>query len=214
MIIGFSHQKGGTGKSSIAWNVALALQKNYNVEVIDLDAQKTLYYANETRKEKGGLKPLTLKRFDTLDELTNYIQADSDEKISIVDLGGFDSDMSRVVIYSADLVITPVSDKYFELLGIKSYEEILAQISEASGQAMKVNVLLNKINPTKSNLKELKDFIESSPYFDLFDTVLRHREDINRSACVGKNVIEYDKKSKASKEMRSLVKEIEKMIEL
>ncbi len=214
MIIALSHQKGGVGKSTIAWNIAIALQqKKHNVEVIDLDAQTTLFFANEIRKGKEGLKALTLKRFEKLDELKEYIQSDSEDRVSIIDLGGFDSDISRVVIYSADLVITPVSDRYAELFGIKSFEKILTDISKISGDKVKVGVLLNRINPVKSNLSELKSFISSSEYFTLFDTVLRTREDLNKSLGAGKNVIEYNKKGKASKEIRSLVKEIEIMIE-
>ncbi len=216
MIICLAHQKGGTGKSTIVWNLALELGKKNHVEVVDLDAQQTLFFANETRLSKG-IKPLNLLRFENSSELTNYIRKhkeEDDSTISILDLGGFDSDVSRIAIYSADMVITPVSDRYFELLGIKSFEKILMQISEASGQTSKVNVLLNRINASKTNLSELKDFIQISPHFELFSTILRERTDMNKSVSVGKSVSEYDKDGKSSLEMKSLVKEIKKMINL
>ncbi|HHB94151.1 MAG TPA: ParA family protein [Campylobacterales bacterium] len=55
MLIVVSHQKGGVGKSTIAWNLATILQESFNVELVDLDIQKTLTYANEIRKQQPKL---------------------------------------------------------------------------------------------------------------------------------------------------------------
>ena len=108
MLIVVSHQKGGVGKSTIAWNLATHLQNKHRVELVDLDIQKTLTYANEIRKQQPNHKPLIIKNFTSLDDFKKYIHEDSDERISIVDVGGFDSSMNRLAIVTADLVITPV----------------------------------------------------------------------------------------------------------
>lgn len=214
MIIAISHQKGGVGKSTIAWNLALALQKKYDVELVDLDIQKTLTYTNEIRKNQTKYNPLKIKTFQNAEELKRYINSDSDEKLSIIDLGGFDSTMNRIAIITADLVITPVSDKSFELLGLKSFEGILSQLSELIDGDLKVKVLLNNINPQKSKLGKLKIFIEKSSHFELLDTVLRTRVDYDRSAGAGKSVMEYKKDSKAASEIKTLVKEVKKILNI
>ena len=214
MIIVVSHQKGGVGKSTIAWNLATHLQKKHNVELVDLDIQKTLTYANELRKQKTKLKPLTIKTFETPEDFKKYINGDSDERISIVDVGGFDSSMNRLAIVIADLIITPVSDKSFELLGIKTFEKVLAQLDEIVDHDIRVKVLLNNLNPKKSKLDTLKSFINKSPHFELLDTILRHRADYDKSAGEGQNVIEYDKESKAAKEIRDLTKEIKTILKI
>ena len=214
MIIAVSHQKGGVGKSTIAWNLALALQKKYDVELVDLDIQKTLTYTNEIRKHQTKLKPLKIRIFRNAEDLKRYINSDSDNKISIIDLGGFDSTMNRITIITADLVITPVSDKNFELLGLKSFEQILAQLGELIEGELKVKVLLNNLNPQKSKLDNLKAFIEKSEYFELLDTVLRSRIDYDKSAGQGQSVLEYDKEGKAAKEIKSLSKEIQKILNI
>jgi len=212
MIIAISHQKGGVGKSTIAWNLAITLQKKYAVELVDLDIQKTLTYTNEIRKEQTKYKPLHIRSFKDAEALKKYINNDSDDQISIIDLGGFDSTMNRIAIITADLVITPVSDKSFELLGLKSFESILSQLSELIEGELKVKVLLNNINPQKSKLDKLKKFIEKSSHFELLDTILRTRVDYDRSAGAGKSVQEYKKESKAAYEIKSLVKEIIKIL--
>lgn len=214
MIIAISHQKGGVGKSTIAWNLALALQKKYDVELVDLDIQKTLTYTNEIRKNQTKYKPLKIKTFQSAEELKRYINSDSDERLSIIDLGGFDSTMNRIAIITADLVVTPVSDKSFELLGLKSFEGILSQLSGLIEGDLKVKVLLNNINPQKSKLNKLKTFIEKSKHFELLDTVLRTRVDYDRSAGGGKSVMEYKKDSKAASEIKALVKEVKKILNI
>jgi len=209
MLIVISHQKGGVGKSTIAWNLATGLQnKKYTIELVDLDVQQTLFYTNEIRKQNPKLNPLPVKRFDSVSDFKIYIQGDTEKRISIVDVGGFDSDMARVAIASADLVITPVSDKNFELLGVKTFEKTLRAISIAIDDTVIVKVLLNNLNPKKSKLDDLIAFLSKSSHFDLLDSVLRTRADFDRSVGVGKNVIEFDKDSKAAKEIKSLLKEI------
>ena len=208
MTIAISHQKGGVGKSTIAWNLATALQKKYNVDLVDLDIQKTLTYTNEIRSAQTDLKPLNIKTFTTPEDLKKYINGDSDERISIIDIGGFDSAMNRLAIITADMVITPVSDKSFELLGLKNFEKVLKELSEVVKEDIVVRVLLNNINPQKSKLDDLKNFINKSKNFNLLESILRSRTALDKSAGQGMNVIEYEKDSKASKEMQSLVKEV------
>ena len=208
MLIVLSHQKGGVGKSTIAWNLATGLQnKKYAVELVDLDVQQTLFYTNEIRKQNIKLNPLIVKRFGTVSDFKMYIRGDSEKRISVIDVGGFDSDMARVAIASADLVITPVSDKNFELLGVKTFEKTLKAISVAIDDTVVVKVLLNNLNPRKSKLDDLVVFLNKSSHFELMDSILRTRADFDRSVGEGKNVIEYDKKSKASKEIKDLIKE-------
>ena len=214
MIIVVSHQKGGVGKSTIAWNLATVLQEKYRVELVDLDIQRTLTYANEIRKQHQNLTPLTIRHFNTPKDLKKYIQGDSKERLSIIDVGGFDSSMNRLALVLADIIITPVSDKSFELLGIKTFEKIISQLDELVEHDIKVKVLLNNLNPQKSKLDGLKTFIEKSPYFELLETVLRNRSDYDKSAGEGKNVIEYKAESKASKEIKKLTKEIRKILNI
>ncbi|WP_198244909.1 ParA family protein [methane-oxidizing endosymbiont of Gigantopelta aegis] len=208
MLIVLSHQKGGVGKSTIAWNLATGLQnKKYAIELVDLDVQQTLFYTNEIRKQNTKLNPLIVKQFGTVNDFKMYIQGDSENRISVIDVGGFDSDMARVAIASADLVITPVSDKNFELLGVKTFEKTLKAISTVINDTVVVKVLLNNLNPRKSKIDDLVIFLNKSSHFELMDSILRTRVDFDRSVGEGKNVIEYDKKSKASKEIKNLIKE-------
>jgi len=215
MLIVLAHQKGGVGKSTVAWNLAVTFQnKGYHVELIDLDTQQTLFYTNEIRKQRAKKKPLRLIRYEKTDDFKRYLKEDDETRLAVIDVGGFDSDMSRLAIAFADLVITPVSDRSFELLGLKSFEKVVAAISHVIDETVVVRVLLNNINPRKTRLEELKAFIEKSPHFHLMQTVLRTRADYDKSVAKGRSVIEHKRESKAANEIRTLVREIKDILHI
>jgi len=212
MIITFSHQKGGVGKSTLAWNLSVLLQKKYNIQLVDLDAQKTLTIVNNIRAKNPKLKMVNVRSFENKEELLAYIKNDSDDRLSIIDVGGFDSNINRIAIAYADIVITPVSDKEMDLFGLQSFERILGEISESINDKVVVKVLLNDINPQKSKLEDIREFITRSSHFELLDTVIRTRADFAHSVGKGMSVVEYNEDGKASKEAKSLAKEIKKLL--
>ena len=205
-IITIAHQKGGVGKSTIALNLAVALSKKYNLKIIDLDYQKSITIFNETRKEKK-LKPLNIIHIENQKELIDVLK--NSNELILIDSGGFDSDLNRIAIIGADLVITPVSNNLIEIYGLEAFKKILQELKEIEAE-IKSHILLNNIDPKATKaLKDLKKYIQKNKeYFSLFDTVLRRRADFAKSFEKGKNVIEIDKKSKASKELKNLIKEI------
>ncbi len=209
-IITIAHQKGGVGKSTIALNLAVELNKKYNLKVIDLDYQKSITIFNETRKEKE-LKPLNIIHIENQKELIDVLK--NNNEMILIDSGGFDSDLNRIAIIGADLVITPVSNNLIEIYGLEAFKKILQELKEIEAE-IKSHILLNNIDPKATKaLKELKKYIQKNKeYFSLFDTVLRRRSDFAKSFEKGKNVIEMDKKSKASKELKNLVKEIKSIL--
>jgi len=207
MLISIAHTKGGVGKSTIALNLAIQLQDEYNIEIVDLDFQQTVSYTNRLRD-----KALKVKSFDSLKKLEKYILNDNNNRISIIDVGGFDSDINRMAIIMSDIVITPVSDGATEILGLIRFEKILDEISKTMNENIKTMVLINNIDPKKRKLDDLIDYIKENKHFNLFKTVLRRRADYGKALDKGLGVIEYDKKSKASKEFISFSKEVEKTI--
>ena len=209
-IITIAHQKGGVGKSTVAINLATELNKKHNLKVIDLDYQKSITIFNETRKEKG-LKPLDIIQIDTQNELIDFLKQTDD--LVLIDSGGFDSDLNRIAIIGADLIITPLSNNLIEIYGLEAFKRILKDLKEVEPN-IKSNVLLNNVNPqAKKSIRELQAYIKSNnEYFELFDTVFRRRADFAKSFEEGKSVIEIDKKSKASKELKNLIKEIKRVL--
>lgn len=213
MILTISHQKGGVGKSTIAWNIAVHFSKLLPTTIIDLDTQQSLTQTNQIR-ESVGLEPLKIMHIGNAGELAQYIEKDSKDKLTIIDSGGFDSAFNRVAIVGSDMLITPVSDKPFDLMGLQKYEEILKSLSGIQKETIKTNILFNNLNPAMKNFGDLIEFICSSEHFELMTSVLRQRVDISNSIGVGKSVKEYRIFSKADREFDDLFDEIQKKINI
>lgn len=213
MILTISHQKGGVGKSTIAWNIAVHFSKLLPTTIIDLDTQQSLTQTNQIR-ESVGLEPLNIMQISNAGELAQYIEKDSQERLTIVDSGGFDSAFNRVAIVGSDMLITPVSDKPFDLMGLQKYEEILKSLSAIQKETIKTNILFNNLNPAMKNFGDLIEFICSSEHFELMTSVLRQRVDISNSIGAGKSVKEYRIFSKADREFDELFEEIQKKINI
>ena len=207
MILTISHQKGGVGKSTIAWNLAVHFSKHLPTTIIDLDTQQSLTQTNQIRKSQG-LEPLTIKHVSNAGELALHIENDKPNALTIIDSGGFDSAFNRVAIVGSDLLLTPVSDKPFDLMGLQKYEEILKSLSEIQKETIKTNVLFNNLNPAMKNFGDLIEFICMSEHFELMTSVIRQRVDIANSIGVGKSIKEFRIFSKADKEFDALFEEV------
>jgi len=210
MIVVVSNQKGGVGKSTIALNIAVLMQEYKSVQLIDLDVQRTLSFANEMRKNYD--KALDVIQIESERHLKKLIKQDSDEQLLLVDSGGFDSELNRLAIRAADLIITPSSDKTFDLMALKRYEMVLEELSRGSKRQITSHVVLNNISPMTKKFDDVNEFITESKSFKLFDSVLRQRVDFSRSSGEGLSINEYAKSSKASSEMLAFNDEIARLL--
>ena len=216
-IITLAHQKGGTGKSTLAWNLAVELRKKYkkygykNFVFVDLDNQESVTMTNRLRMQYDQ-EPLEIIRFtdDERSKLQDFINSVEDNTLVVIDSGGYDADLNRLAIIASDFIITPVSSDYMEIFGLQKFKTILEELSIIKGEIVKVHVLLNKIDPKLKDFADIVDFINDIKNFKLLDTVIRFRSDYKHSIGYGFSVKELDKKSKASSEITNFIKEIEK----
>ncbi|QOP46818.1 ParA family protein [Sulfurimonas paralvinellae] len=213
MIIAISHQKGGVGKSTIAYNLAVELSKKYNVNVVDLDVQQTITACNVIRS-KFGQKKLNILSFDDKKDFVEFLNNDDERNITVIDTGGFDSGLNRVAMYAADLIITPVSTEFLEVIGLEKYKAIIKEVSKKVGKNIKTHVILNKIHHSQQNFNDIQNFIQkSSKQFDLLNSVLRRRSDFSISLSHGFSVCEFDNNSDSSKEIKALIAEISNILD-
>ena len=111
----------------------------------------------------------------------------------------------------SDMILTPVSDKPYDLMGLRKYEEILKELSSYNAMK-KTYIVFNNINPSMKNFGNLIEFILSSRHYILMVSVLRQRSDISYSVSYGKSVNEYSPKSKSAQEVNELVSEIKEIL--
>ncbi len=129
-IIVLGNEKGGSGKSTTAVHVAVALaHAGFDVGAIDLDArQRTVARYLENRAAfaaKGGLA-LPMPHIAVIPDGEGDVDVLADQLLDwrnkdfvVVDTPGRDSPMARAALAKADTLVTPMNDSFvdFDLIG-------------------------------------------------------------------------------------------------
>lgn len=128
-VIVFANEKGGTGKSTTAVHVAIALaSKGARVAALDLDhRQRTLarYLENrqETVRRTGNDLPVPRFRAHDGHSMELFTEALDDlghgADYLIIDTPGRDDPFGRIAVTNADTLVTPMNDSFvdFDLIG-------------------------------------------------------------------------------------------------
>jgi len=204
-VISVAHDKGGVGKTTIATNLIVQmLQKYKKVNVIDLDPKHHLSLFLKRRNDKR----INQLAFNDTKRLKDILE--NNEELLIIDVGGMDTDQTRIAIIYSDLVVTPLSDSQIELDGLIMFKNVITALQSVRSD-LKATVLLNRINPRSSNsIKELKEFVATQDdSFNMFNTVIRDRAAYKEAYSKGLGVYELTGAEKAQTEIYNLIKEIQ-----
>lgn len=211
MIILVGGEKGGTGKTTIAVNLAaIRTRKVADVLLIDTDRQPTASYWCSVR-EDNDIKPrvASVQKFEK-SVRTETLELKKKYSDIIIDAGGRDSPELRGALLVADKAIFPLRPSQFDLwtLGrINTLVEIASEINEN----LKALVVINQVNtnPAVKEAKEAKELIKEFSKLSLIDGFVCERISFRRSAIQGMSIFEYQPEdSKAIKEIKILYEEI------
>jgi chromosome partitioning protein len=202
MITVIGNLKGGTGKSTVAFNLAVWLKIHQGaVTLFDLDPQKTLSDVVDIREEEGYSPDLEV--FDDISALKAWKNKKSEV---IVDVGTADFDSMKKALMLADRVITPVPPSQADIWSTQRFIKI---IRENAGDIKKMPPLYGFINraDTHVGVKETDEAEEALNYLKGIERVnlrLYQRTAYRRSFSEGLAVFELQPGSKASKEILTL----------
>lgn len=158
-IIVVGNEKGGSGKSTTAMHILIALlAEGGRIAAIDLDGkQRTLTRYLENRQAfitKHGVKlampahrvitesELPLKSEAAIDEATRFAAAvaelSADHDFILVDCPGSDTNLARVGHSHADLLVTPVNDSFIDVDLLASVDPDTLKVIKPSRYAVMV----------------------------------------------------------------------------
>lgn len=204
MLTVIGNLKGGTGKSTVAFNLAvwLAYDKT-GVMAFDLDPQCTLVDVCEVRQE-DGFEP-TFEVSTDLDELEQLANDKSFKKPIIVDMSASNMPAMEKAISLANRILIPVQPSQAD---IWSTQRFLKIVSNSLDKNNKTEVL-GFINRADTHIgvretDEAEQALRMLQGIKAMDLRLYQRTAYRRSFSEGLGVFELDPMGKASKEMKKL----------
>ena len=209
-VITIAQQKGGSGKTTIAANLAavFAIKNNLSTTILDTVPQGSLGKWFITRQEK--LKSKNTIQFKTaslwgakyeaksLKEKSDLVIIDTPPKI--------DAD-GRPAIEVADLVLIPISPSQVDFWATESIIEL------AKREKKEILILINRANAKSKLIKEAVKFVNDMKV-NKAKTILGNRQIFVSSMGLGLTVVEKQRTGKGSLEMLSLAKEIQSFLKI
>ena len=211
-IVLFGGEKGGTGKTTLATNMAamLALQGR-DVLLLDTDRQGTASFW-ATVREDTEIEPriACVQKFGK--GLASQVRdlAERYDEI-IIDAGGRDSMELRYSLGVSDRVYIPVQPFQFDIWTIRQMDE-LVEMAQGLNENLQAFIVLNRVstNPAVREDLETREFFEEEEFqhLSLLDSILRDRIAFRKSGRDGLSVVEWKQDKKAADEMNQLYKEV------
>lgn len=208
MIINVAHTKGGVGKSTIATNLAVEM----HADLLDLDTQNSSI-GFSMLGPKRNIQFIRGQNIQKSDLSFLDVYKGSKEKNLIIDSGGYDSDIVRLLLINSDLIITPVAVSQVELMGLQNFDKVIHAAKDVSDN-INAYVLFNRVTRfQKNDLLLFRDYIlKDINDYKILDTQLGDRKAYKDAFAAGVSVCELNKKSLAADEIRNLVSEIQKLL--
>lgn len=208
MILLLGGEKGGTGKSTVAVNLAVCLaNEGVDVIVLDTDPQMTASrFVDRRNAIEGAPKVHCAEKhenvYDTVRDLANrYDQV-------IVDAGGRDSEELRTALVAADVVYCPLKASQPDI-ETSVHMNQLVKLARGMNPRLKAKLIIS-MGPTNPVIHEAADataILQDLPEFSLSSVVLGDRKVYRDAMTEGKGVIEMSN-DKAKAEIEALAQEI------
>jgi chromosome partitioning protein len=209
-VITIAQQKGGSGKTTIAANLAtvFSLKNNLRTTILDTDPQGSLEKWFMTRiaklQDKNTIEFKTASLWGaqyeakTLKEKSDIIIIDTPPKI--------DAD-GRPAIQIADLVIIPISPSHVDFWATESIIEL------AKREKKEILALVNRANSKSKLIHEAMRFVKDMNVSSA-NTILGNRQIFVSSMGLGLTAIEKQRTGKGCLEILSLAKEVRAILKI
>lgn len=211
MIITIGGIKGGSGKTTIATNLAVWLSKlGGDVLLVDADDQETATDFTAWREEtlNGDIGYTAVKL--TGDNVRSQIQK-LKEKYShiVIDTGGRDTTSQRAAIVTSDIYLLPFNPRSFDIWTVTKVQNLIREISAVKPTELKSFAFLNRADFRGSDNKDASETLNSIEEIIFIDAPIGNRKSFSNAASRGLSVFELvPSDEKSISETENLFKQI------
>lgn len=214
MVVTVANEKGGSGKSNIAINLAVKLfSLGEDIILVDSDPQNSIRVFNDIRASKEV--PLGFNCVNVFgDSLATQVELlQGKYETLIIDTAGRDCDEMREALSVSDILIIPTQPSDLDIAVLNKMIKLFKQYKQFK-RDLKAFVVISKASPNpalQDKITALQSYIKDKNIDDLrlCKSVLYERELYRNAFSNGMGVIEYGKKSdNALKDFEGFFKEL------
>lgn len=206
MIIAVGGTKGGTGKSTVATNLAVLLATSgHDVLLVDADEQGTATdftaMRNQGRSEGAGFTCIALKGRALVTE-TKRLAPKYDHVV--IDVGAGDTASQRGALAVSEVFLVPLAPRSFDVWTV---DKIAGLIEEArvTNPELRALAVLNRADSAGNENEAAAGIIRSQEALELLPVQLGNRKSYARAGTSGLSVAELrPADAKAAQEVRDL----------
>jgi chromosome partitioning protein len=205
VVITVAQQKGGTGKTTLAANIAAGLAASRRVALLDIDPQKSLGRWHALRRERlaqaaalafsdtsGWRLPAELQR---LKREHDVVLIDSPPQL--------DTD-ARVAVRAADLVLVPIQPSLPDVWAAEGTLKL------AADERRPAHLMFNRA-PAASKLRDAIAADLAGRHLPVLRSALGNRASFAHAFAAGLGVTEAAPRSTAAAELRALLAELQEL---
>ena len=206
MIVVVGGIKGGSGKTTIATNLAImrALDGS-DVLLIDADDQETASDFTMLRNERAQAEVTytSIKLTGQAVRTETLRLADKYADI-VIDTGGRDTTSQRAALTVADVLLVPFVPRSFDVWTLEKVGELVGEMRVANPD-LKAYVFINRADPSGRDNDEAADVLQETEGLEFIRTAIGTRKAFGNAAAQGLAVSELKPQdAKASQEMQTL----------
>ena len=203
-IIAVLNQKGGVGKTTIATNLAHALQlEGHKVILVDSDPQGS---ARDWNAASDGalIKVIGLDRATLAKDILAVVD---NHDFIIIDGAPQIADLAIAAIKCADMILIPVQPSPYDIWACEDLVEIIKARQEITNGKPKAAFIISRVIKNTQLGKEIREALEgyNLPVFKNFTT---QRVVNAKSAATGLTVLSTETKEDAANEIRAIANEL------
>jgi chromosome partitioning protein len=192
--------KGGTGKSTIATNLAVWLTKRgRDVLLVDTDgdgeegtATRFCYVRIERLRQQQQLLDFTAVQLAGQALYTQIIRQKSKYSDIVIDVGARETTSQRAAWAAADVILVPIQPRDFDAWSLGRSEKLIQEIRAArADSSIRAYTFLSRADPNGPENRDCEAFLQESKHLTYLDVRVSDLKAICRAGAQGMGISEY-----------------------
>jgi chromosome partitioning protein len=205
VILTVGSTKGGTGKTTVAINLAiLRTLAGKDVLLVDGDDQGTASLFSQLRADRIGKCGYTAVSLHGAAVRTQVRQLSLKYDDIVIDVGGRDTGSLRAALTVSDVLLVPVQPRTFDVWALDQVADLVKEAREIN-PALRAVAFLNGADAQGRDNTEAHDVMAEIAGIETADSVLVRRKAYPNAAAVGRGILEMQVQDpKAIQELTTL----------